>query len=167
MSLKSTPRTWVASEVVTAAMMNTEIRDALVGLQAAWTSFTPTWSAVTTAPTIGNGTITGSYLLVGKTILFQIRILMGSTTTYGSGQWTLTLPVAPLSAARIQYPASLFDFGTGDRPGCGTWESGNNRMILHTDPTTAGAALRAVTNTVPHTWAVSDEFVIWGTYESA
>ena len=42
MSLNTTAATWVSGSVVTAAQMNTEIRDAVNGLQAAWTAYTPT-----------------------------------------------------------------------------------------------------------------------------
>jgi hypothetical protein len=57
-----------------------------------WTSYTPTWTA-STNPTVGNGTLIGRYFRVGRTITFQINLTMGSTTTYGSGNYDFALPV--------------------------------------------------------------------------
>ncbi|MEU0181768.1 hypothetical protein ABZ312_11355 [Streptomyces sp. NPDC006207] len=88
------PRTWVVGETVTAALMNQEIRDQLNSMFAAWTSYTPTWSAATTNPVVGNGTLVGLYMKVGRTCTFHINLLAGSTTTYGSGQYTFDLPAA-------------------------------------------------------------------------
>lgn len=62
------------------------------------TAYTPTWTADTTNPTIGNGTINGSYKRLGaggKLIYVQFQILFGSTTAYGNGVYAVALPVAP------------------------------------------------------------------------
>ena len=58
-----------------------------------WTSYTPTWAAYGTAVSLGNGSITGAYLQVGKVVIAQLRLVFGSTTTGGSGGWYFTLPV--------------------------------------------------------------------------
>ncbi|MGW1160354.1 hypothetical protein ACWD48_19480 [Streptomyces sp. NPDC002519] len=58
----------------------------------AWTSYTPTWTASTTNPSVGNGTLIGRYQLFGKTCHLQINLVTGSTTTYGSGTYTFALP---------------------------------------------------------------------------
>jgi hypothetical protein len=93
-SLNTTPRTWVASEFVTAAFMNTEVRDALTGLQAAWTAYTPALTASTTNPTQGNSTYTGSYMQMGKTVFYRVLITLGSTFNVGSGNYLISLPSA-------------------------------------------------------------------------
>lgn len=95
MSLNTTPATWVTGTVVTAAQLNLEVRDALTGIQAAFTAFTPAWTASTTNPTIGNGTIACRYQRYGKTIpSCEFYLLLGSTTTVGSGNYSLSIPVA-------------------------------------------------------------------------
>lgn len=101
MGLNTTPKTWTSPYVVTAADLNTEIRDALTGIQAAWTAYTPAWTAATTNPTLGNGTITGNYWQVGKTIHGRIVLTIGSTTTLGSGAYSFGLPAAALDANGI------------------------------------------------------------------
>jgi hypothetical protein len=71
--------------------------DAIAALSDAWTSYSPTWSA-STPPAIGNGSINAKYLRVRHFVVYKFRIDMGSTTTYGSGAWTLTLPVTGADA---------------------------------------------------------------------
>lgn len=68
-----------------------------------WRPFTPVWTGATTNPVIGNGTIEGYYAQRGKTVAGWMRILMGSTTTFGSGDYAFTLPVAPSA----HYPADM------------------------------------------------------------
>lgn len=85
---------------MTAAIMNTHVRDNLKAIGDAWTAYTPTWSVISgTAPVIGNGTITGKWLDRGKTVDFRIKITMGSTTTYGNNAYTFSLPTAALGVA--------------------------------------------------------------------
>lgn len=62
---------------------------------AAWTSYSPAWTATTTDPTIGNGSITGAYQELGQTVNVRIKVTVGSTTTAGSGVYRLSLPFAP------------------------------------------------------------------------
>ena len=80
----TSPRTWVASEVVTAAIMNTHVRDNLKAIGDAWTSFTPTWTGVTTNPAIGNGTLNGQHMVVGKFVT--------STMSVSPSQWPRESP---------------------------------------------------------------------------
>ena len=55
-----------------------------------WTAYTPTWTAATTNPSIGNGTLAGRYTQIGKTCVLVIGLTAGSTTTYGSGNWSFS-----------------------------------------------------------------------------
>lgn len=92
------PRTWVVGEVVSAALMNQEIRDQFNTFFGAWTSYTPAWTAATTAPDIGNGTLVGYYLKIGRTVHVAVILTCGSTTTYGSGAWSFSLPATASSS---------------------------------------------------------------------
>ncbi|MFG3426131.1 hypothetical protein [Streptomyces californicus] len=92
------PRNWAAGEVVTAALLNQEIRDQLNSMFDPWTSYTPSWTSSGTAPVIGNGSIGGRYMKVGRTVHVFIALTWGSTTTPGSGNLSLGLPVAAASA---------------------------------------------------------------------
>ncbi|MFE2941046.1 hypothetical protein ACFXKG_18575 [Streptomyces sp. NPDC059255] len=86
------PRTWGAGEIVSAAQLNQEIRDQLNSMFDAWTSWTPTWTAVTTNPSLGNGTLNGRYMKWGRTCMISLELTCGSTTTYGAGAWSFSLP---------------------------------------------------------------------------
>lgn len=96
--MTTTPRTWNAGETVTDTMLNTEIRDQFNSIFAAWTSYTPTWTAATTNPVLGNGTLVGRYLKVGRTCTAHINLTMGSTTTYGAGNYSFALPATTANA---------------------------------------------------------------------
>lgn len=57
-----------------------------------WQSYTPAWTASGTQPSIGNGTLTGKYLRRGREVTVHARVLAGSTTTFGSGQYYVSMP---------------------------------------------------------------------------
>ena len=94
MPLNTTPRTWVTGELLTATLLNVELRDALTNLQAAWTALTPSPALTSsgTNPTMGNSTVVGATHQIGKTILWRLRITLGSTFAAGSGTYLVELP---------------------------------------------------------------------------
>ena len=126
------------------------LADGLDGIQAAWDNFVPTVGGWT----LGNGTVLGRYLQIGKTVQFRARLLLGSTTVTGA---TLTLGGLPLStpadwASALRWlardvSASVSAFGDADMLGG-----------------SAGLNLRATT---PFTWAAGDFIGVAGTYEAA
>lgn len=56
-------------------------------------NYTPTWTASTTNPSLGNGTLTGRYLKIGKLVHVEFFWSPGSTSTFGSGAYSFALPV--------------------------------------------------------------------------
>ena len=52
-----------------------------------WVSYTPIWNG-----SIGNGTLTGAYIKAQGVVFYRGKLIPGSTTTFGSGTWTLTTP---------------------------------------------------------------------------
>lgn len=60
-------------------------------------AFTPTWTAANSAPTIGNGTLTGTEQVTGRKCDFTINLVLGSTTGGGTGGWAFSLPIAALA----------------------------------------------------------------------
>jgi len=74
-------------------------------------TYTPTWTAVTTNPVLGNGILNGWYTKIGNTVTVNISLTMGSTTTYGNGVYSFSLPFPP--ARRNQTGSGyFFDNGT-------------------------------------------------------
>jgi hypothetical protein len=54
--------------------------------------YTPVWTSSGTAPSIGNGSITGKYSQVGDMLKGQITVTTGSTTSFGSGDYYFSIP---------------------------------------------------------------------------
>ena len=55
--------------------------------------FTPVWSASVAAPTLGNGSLTGSYSQTGNFVTADIKLAIGSSTTLGTGSYSFTTPL--------------------------------------------------------------------------
>jgi polygalacturonase len=77
-------------------------------------TYTPTWTGAVTNPVLGNGNLTAMYTRVGKQVTVTINLVMGGTTTYGSGRWSFSLP---FTAATGQFMASAWiqDASTSNR----------------------------------------------------
>lgn len=134
--------------------------------QGEWTGFTPTWTAATSNPTVGDGLIEGRYKMVGKTVHVWMMMTMGSTTTFGTGEYKISLPVAARSIASVVLNLVMYDNGTR-----------HYNSLAHNDYTTGGSLNNTsvtlfwdtgvVTESAPFTWADGDWFIISGTYESS
>lgn len=160
------PRTWVVGEVVTGALMNTEIRDQFNSMFAAWTAYTPTWTGATTNPVINNGSIVGRYMKVGRTVHASVILTMGSSTTYGSGTQEIGVPFTAASAI-VSY------LGTARFTGASTW-IGQTYLILGssgmqvTFPASSSATTGATMSpTSPETQSNGDILRASITYQSA
>jgi hypothetical protein len=150
----------VAGETVTAALLNTHVRDNLKALGDAWQSYTPTWTAVTTNPTLGNGTLAGAYVQVGKLVVYRIRLNFGSTTSIGSGVYSWTLPVTVSGAADYLGGAFCFN-GSGTRRPRHALCGSSTTVQLCDD----SGARTDHSNTLA--WASGFSISISGTYEAA
>lgn len=110
------------------------------------TTFVPVWSSSGTQPAIGNGTIAMQVSRKGKQVMCRSIILMGSTTTFGTGTYFLSIP----------YTAgpTVGTYGTGD-----AIQAADNMLICKINSngtliesfTTAASAL--VGAAVPGAWA--------------
>jgi hypothetical protein len=123
-----------------------------------WTSYTPSWIASGTAPSLGNGTLQGTYLQVGKIVYVIISFKAGSTTTFGTGVWSFSLPffMKTLGAGAMGFPAGGYaeDFAVAGYS-LQSGVTGGNTIFTQT---TAGAD---ISPTVPFTWATNDFFNIY------
>lgn len=101
------PRTWVTAETVTAALLNTHVRD---NLKAFSDARTDTYDPALSATSI-NVTYTlqeGMTITVGKLIVCQVNLKVNTVTNAGTGDYSISLP----SDARV--PASgLAHIGNG------------------------------------------------------
>lgn len=155
---------FAAGQVLTGALLN-QLSTQIDSLTApSWTAYTPVWTGSTTNPVIGNGTISGRYRRPTNSdkLDLEIRVVMGSTTTYGSGFWIFSLPFnASASAVNNAVGSAIYlDVGTLDRSGEARFNSATQLILDH--PT-----LGVVTPTVPHTWASTDILQVSISYEPA
>lgn len=165
-----TPRTWVVGEVVTGAELNQEIRDQWNSVLGAWTSYTPTFGSAGTAPAVGNGSLVGQYMKIGRTVLMSVVLTVGSSTTFGSGNLNFSLPATVSAAA------------AGAVLNCSTSRTGTQNFVVGAAPlsnngTTTGTIWFASpsttgdwdawTTSTPWTLASGDVVRVWGTYQAS
>lgn len=124
-------------------------------------TYTPTWSSTGTAPALVNGTLTGYYALSGKRLFVSIHLVPGSSTTFGTGNWSFTLPSGFTTAAvghalaGIAYDNSLTNYSPVI-------------AIVAASSTTVGpiatiSGSAQVDVDSPFTWATSDSLILSGT----
>lgn len=124
-----------------------------------WTAYTPAWSTSGSAPSIGNGTLTGFWQRNGETINLSIIFIAGSTTTFGTGDWYFSLP-GTLSAdgnkiisGGMKGWAYLTDDNVTTARKFAKVTSHSDRTKLRVIPTDTNSD---VTSAVPWTWAQND-----------
>lgn len=145
----------------------TKVTSSGTDLSASWSNYSPIWTnASGSAPAIGNGSITGHYQQIGKTIHFEITFTAGSTTSFQTGRFEFTLPVTARTGPRYRFNADLLSGGSAFYAAWAVAYS-TTKVGLVCPPTTAGNSDRSVAATVPFTWATGDTITISGTYEAA
>lgn len=129
----------------------------------AWTTYTPTWFASSSNPTLGNGTISGRFAVFGKTCHLNVLLNIGSTTNTGVGNYTFSLPGAAPAAASGLYLGSVKGTRTGVNSFAGVAEvnAGTQRVLMN-GPTTA----QSWSDTVPATWGNGDVIAFSITYQT-
>lgn len=148
-----------------ATAIDTDVAAIDTALDMEWTAYTPLWTAASTDPVLGNGTKASEYQKTGKRVTYAGRITMGSTTTFGTGVWYVSLPVAAATSSpflRFIGAAYFYDNSTiSNRFGgaCGLDTVGRIEFYPGSGAQTTG--------TGPFTWATSDELQWCITYEAA
>lgn len=157
-----TPRDWANGLVVLDSHLDTEVRDPWTEVQAAWSSgWDPasSWVGSTTNPVLNNGTTRGRYHQIGRTILWEGRIAMGSTTTYGSGTYSFSLPATPLGTAYMVGTALLMS-ASAIHVGVVLWTGSAVNLRFH-------GASGIWSPTVPFTLASGSSLYVSGAYQAA
>ncbi|MGW2226788.1 hypothetical protein [Streptomyces formicae] len=171
--MTSAPRTWLVGEIVTASLLNTEIRDQFNSFFGAWSTWSPTWFAEGgAAPTLGNGTLAGRYMKVGRTVDWVMQLTWGSTTAPGGGggseNWMFVLPAPPASGFTYRVASfEAFDASAGMHySGRGIYNTGNGG-VTKTVVSDRGDNNGIWDSQLPFTWAASDILYASGRYEAA
>lgn len=136
----------------------------------AWTDYTPTWASSGTAPGLGNGTAAGRYKVSGKEVTFYAQIVLGTTSTVGTGSYTLSLP--PITARTTIAQKSLtsfFDSSTGNvYMGMFNINATNTGLaVISNVAAGSGMPMSLLSATVPVVPAVGDAIYVQGVYEAA
>lgn len=155
----TSPRTWTTGELVTAAMLNTHVRDQFNAIGDPMASYTPTLTGIT----LGNGTLTAKYLQAGKLVIGHVTFLAGSTTTYSATNLGFSLPVA-FSTALVG--TSSIGNGHVDNG------AGASRRLVMVGPSGTQTANflyegGTVTDTTPFAFGTSSRIGFQFTYEAA
>ncbi|MDG4790366.1 hypothetical protein O7626_31355 [Micromonospora sp. WMMD1102] len=136
----------------------------------AWTTYTPTWTGSLTNPVLGNGTLEGKWRQVDPLMVaVRIKLVPGSTTTFGSGNYKFALPVAavsggphPLLQASALMGSSLYRF-----VGWVSTVSGSATEVTVYRDNLTSEPLSGWTPTAPVTFANGHSFGMYGFYFSA
>lgn len=136
----------------------------------AWAAYTPTWTAAGTAPALGDGTLTGAFVQMGKTVFFRARLVAGASTTYGTSLYRLGLPVPAITGADHPMGGSAYIANAGTAAYLGflqTVAGGASLTIPLHSATVEGGLAGYWGATVPFTFGVGDSVLVAGSYEAA
>jgi hypothetical protein len=150
----------VANDVQKAQLL-AWLKPIVAGWMGIWTTYTPAWTAVTTNPAIGNGTLTGKYIIrPGGTCILRIYLVAGGTTMFGSGAWSFGMPAGIVAANDVVQGLGLAiikDFSTGALyPRLVQVVPGASTLTYLTQFNDANTAAQQFTSAIPFTWATQD-----------
>ena len=150
------PITFTAGATLTAAQLNTNVRDNFKAIGDPWPAYVPTM----TNWTLGNGTLTGAAAIIGATVLWRLTFTLGSTTGK-TGTLLFSLPATTILPANATVgDATLFDTsGSALRYGFATRNAATTCAVRLDDGT-------SVNPTNPWTWATGDQIIINGSFEA-
>ncbi|NUO55525.1 MAG: hypothetical protein HOV78_02625, partial [Hamadaea sp.] len=119
-------------------------------------TWTPTWSQQGgTVLAIGNGTLEGKYVKVGRHVTWRIYLLRGSTTNFGTAFYLWTLPVA---ADTLNQPAGTAVINVGGANKMGVCRLAGNQTVGVLRPDDSNLSNSSFA------WATGDYIMLGGTY---
>jgi hypothetical protein len=121
-------------------------------------TYTPAWTGAGN-PAIGDGALSGAYQRDGERCHFNIVLTAGSTTTYGTGAWSLSLPY---TAVRDSVVSVYMEDATGPAVYLGQGYIQQDAATVRIVSSTVTAAYVKSDN--PFTWASGDKLRIEGDY---
>jgi hypothetical protein len=148
---------YTAGQTLTAEALNEYTASDWAAYSCSWLTF-----GAGADPTLGDGTLTARWAQIGKIVIVKIRLVWGSTTSAGSGDWTFSLPVAPAVNASTNVGTALtLDAGTAYKSDVCVLDNSLTLRVI-------GIAIGGFYNaTTPQTWAVNDFTAMELVYEAA
>lgn len=141
--------TFTSGSVLTAAELNAA---------GTWTSFTPSWTNLTP----GNGVVSATYSKFNKILFVRVKLIAGSTTTFGSGSpFVMTLPASLSQDTNQNFIgwAYFLDSGTAGYMGAVGVSDATSILCYVINASATYATATTVANTRPMTWAVNDQLI--------
>lgn len=124
-------------------------------------TYVPTLTADTGTPSLGNGTIAGTYTIINGICTCQIKLTVGSTTTLGTGALRFGLPFSTNAASLTTFGSGIASqIGVSDWP-LVTFAAGGSPTMKANVTTSASAKLAY---NVPFTFAATDTIELSITY---
>jgi hypothetical protein len=133
-----------------------------------WTAYTPTITSDSGTFILGNGTLTGRYKQIGKTVFFHAKLIYGSTSSPGTGHWNFSLPVTAQNS-NFTFSATILDDGASWYGGIGNGNyTGSTTSFVVIIPGTSPSVTTwaVVGNGGPFSWGTADNITISGSYEA-
>lgn len=131
-----------------------------------WTTYTPVWTAGTTNPVLGNGTLVGRYQRLGQTVVCHMNLTAGNTTTFGSGAYSMSIPV-PAASQGCTYVGNAHVIAGTRWGGHFVISPGAALGGPYLPASTTNASFAAMTPTSPSSFAANSTLRITVTYETA
>lgn len=129
-----------------------------------WTPYVPTWTASTTNPTIGNGSVTGDFCQIGSMVTARIEVAIGTTTNIGNGRYKWSLPIPTVAGHR--FVGSMIALRSGVQFTVAT--AANVDWLGAIDTANMSAIIfSGVVGQATQAWATGDFFVLELTYAIA
>lgn len=133
-------------------------------------AFTPVLTGSGTAPVLGNGLLTGRSVSVGKLITAHYNFVAGSTTTFGSSSFRLSLPVPSFAHPTNTALGGWFyieDAGTAGYMALPRFVTTTTLELVIHSAATNGLLAGVVGATTPFTFGNGDIIRGYVTYEAA
>lgn len=129
-----------------------------------WKSWTPTLTNIT----LGNGTLSCKFTVIGKTVHVRFAFTMGSSSAMGTAP-SFTLPVVSTvpNATNMYLGVARLGSVTGTSAGWILHGSSTVASFVTSDANSTFVRETAITSTNPFTWATGDYIAGAFTYEAA
>ena len=127
-----------------------------------YTSWTPTWTNLT----VGNGTVNAKYTQIGKTVIFNLSLVFGSTTSIASTFPGFSLPINLVKTSTM---ANYLYVDNGVQKYFNSAYLDNATTVYLIAGWAGDNYVRetGVSATAPFTWATGDQVYVSGSYEVA
>lgn len=107
---------------------------------------------------IGNGTLEGKFVQVGRLVVYRITLVRGSTTNLGTATYQFSLPVAADSLQQ-QAGSAIMSVGGAFKQGAVRLSSSTTAAVMRPDDSGLGPS--------SFTWAAGDWIALGGSYLTA